>query len=251
MSKEKQKHLIYGMHPVLEALTAGKSVEKIWLKQGMANDRVATVREASKGKDVPIQFVPEIRLQRFVPHGNHQGIVAMLSAVSYQELEALILNLKETGETPLFVMLDGVKDVRNFGAIARTAECMGAHGIIVPSQGSAAANADAVKVSAGALNYLPVCRETNLVDSLLMLNSYEIKTYACTEKAAEDIFSASFEGPSCLIFGSEEKGISKQILKRADALIGIPLQGQISSLNVSVAVGMTLSEALRQRSQIS
>lgn len=247
MSKEKAKQLVYGMHPVLEALSAGKSVEKIWLRQGLESDRVASIREGAKDKDIPIQFVPEVRLQRFVPNGNHQGIVAMLSVVSYQKLEEIILRVQEAGEIPLFVMLDGVKDVRNFGAIVRTAECMGAHAVIVPSQGSAAANADAVKVSAGALNHLPICREGNLMDSLLLLQSYEIKTYGCTEKAGDNLYTGKFAEPCCLVFGSEEKGMSKQILKRVDKLIGIPLQGNISSLNVSVAVGMVLSEALRQR----
>ncbi|MEM8890855.1 MAG: 23S rRNA (guanosine(2251)-2'-O)-methyltransferase RlmB [Bacteroidota bacterium] len=247
MSKSKQQHLVYGMHPVLEAISAGKSVEKIWVKQSMSADRLYNIREAAKEKDIPVQFVPEVRLQRFVPNGNHQGVVAMLSSVSYQELEQIILQVQEKGEKPLFVMLDGVKDVRNFGAIARTAECMGAHAIIVPSQGSAAANADAVKVSAGALSYLPVCREGNLVDSLLLLQSYGIETYGCTEKASETLYTSDFREACCLIFGSEEKGMSKQILKRANHLIGIPLQGEISSLNVSVAVGMVLSEALRQR----
>ena len=243
MSKEKDKQLVYGMHPVLEALSAGKSVEKIWLKQGLESDRVASIRDGAKDKDIPIQFVPEVRLQRFVPNGNHQGVVAMLSVVTYQQLEDIILRLQEAGETPLFVMLDGVKDVRNFGAIVRTAECMGAHAIIVPSQGSAAANADAVKVSAGALNYMPVCREGNLMDSILLLQSYEIKTYGCTEKASDNLFAGKFKEPCCLVFGSEEKGMSNQIIKRVDHLIGIPLQGSIASLNVSVAVGMVLSEA--------
>ena len=247
MSKSKQQHLVYGMHPVLEAISAGKSVEKIWVKQSMSADRLYTIREAAKEKDIPVQFVPEVRLQRFVPNGNHQGVVAMLSSVSYQELEQIILQVQEKGEKPLFVMLDGVKDVRNFGAIARTAECMGAHAIIVPSQGSAAANADAVKVSAGALSHLPVCREGNLVDSLLLLQSYGIETFGCTEKASETLYTSDFREACCLIFGSEEKGMSKQILKRVNHLIGIPLQGEISSLNVSVAVGMVLSEALRQR----
>ncbi|MEM6800274.1 MAG: 23S rRNA (guanosine(2251)-2'-O)-methyltransferase RlmB [Bacteroidota bacterium] len=248
MGRQKQEHLVYGMHPVMEALASGTSVEKIWVKQSMASDRLASIRTAAKEKDIPVQFVPEVRLQRFVPNGNHQGVVAMLSSVSYQELEQIILGIQEKGEKALLIMLDGVKDVRNFGAIARTAECMGAHAIIVPSQGSAAANSDAVKVSAGALNYLPVCREGNLIDSLLLLQSYGIKTYGCSEKAAETLYEAQFEESVCLIFGSEEKGMSKQVLKRVDQLIGIPLQGEISSLNVSVAVGMVLSEARRQRS---
>jgi len=247
MSKEKEKQLVYGMHPVLEALSSGKSIEKIWLKQGLESERMGRIRDAAKERDIPIQFVPEVRLQRFVPNGNHQGIVAMLSAVTYQELENIILQVQEAGEQALFVMLDGVKDVRNFGAIARTAECMGVHTIIVPAQGSAAANADAVKVSAGALNYLPVCRENNLIDSLLLMQSYGIKTYGCTEKAGQNLFAGKFSESCCLVFGSEEKGMSNQVLKRVDELIGIPLQGSISSLNVSVAVGMVLSEALRQR----
>lgn len=144
-------------------------------------------------------------------------------------------------------MVDGVTDVRNFGAIARTAECMGAHGIIVPRQGSAPVNGDAIKTSAGALEYLPICREKNLVDSLMMLQAYEIQTVASTEKAADTLYQMDLLKPTCIVMGAEDKGISSQLLKRVDLLAQIPMQGKIESLNVSVAAGMMLAEASRQR----
>jgi 23S rRNA (guanosine2251-2'-O)-methyltransferase len=238
------KNFIYGHHPVAEAIEAGTSIEKILLRKGYKPERI--MRLANEAK-LPVQFVPEIKLDKLSRNGAHQGVAAFVSAIVYHKLEETILSLQEKEESPLFVMLDGVTDVRNFGAIARTAECLGVHALIVPKQGGAAANGDAVKTSAGALHHISVCREENLVDSLMLLQAYGIPSFACTEKAQESIYDTDFSGPCCLIMGAEDKGISTSLIKRAEKLVKIPLYGQVSSLNVSVATALVLGEAVRQR----
>ena len=234
-------------------MTAGSSLDKIFVRQGNDHTRIREIRDQAQKLGVPVQYVPEEKLQRLVRdrEARHQGIVALMSAVPYQALEPVILKLEEAGKVPLIVMLDGVTDVRNFGAIARTAECMGAHALVVPASGSASLNADAIKTSAGALHHLPVCREHNLVDCILLMQAYHIRSVACTEKASENIFGQDFSQPTCLIFGSEERGISDTLLRRTDALAAIPLQGEVASLNVSVAAGMVLLEASRQRGVVA
>ena len=239
-----KKNLIYGVHPVLEALGSGTSIEKILVRKGNRNE---SVEHHARKREIPLQYVPDATLQRLCPNGNHQGVLAFISAITYQSLEDVILAIQDRGEYPLLVMLDGVTDVRNFGAIARTAECMGAHGLVVPIQGSAPANADAVKTSAGALLHLSVCREANLVDALNMMHAYGIQTICCTEKAADSLYELDLDVPCCLIFGSEERGISKSVLKRVNKLVKVPLKGKVNSLNVSVAVAMAMGEAGRQR----
>ena len=237
-------NVIFGHHPVAEAIEAGASIEKILLRQGHKPDRIFG---AARKAGLPIQFVPEVRLDKVTRGANHQGVVALISQITYQNLEDVILAVQEKGEMPLFVMLDGVTDVRNFGAIARTAECLGAHALIIPRQGSASVNADAVKTSAGALLHIPVCREDVLMDSLLMLEAYGIFSYAVSEKASQSLYDTHLKGSCCLIMGAEDKGISPQLLKKADYLIKIPMTGQVSSLNVSVAAAITIAEAARQR----
>ena len=240
----KKANLIYGYHPIVEALEAEKTIDKIMLRKGSKAGRIIDLATA---KGIPIQEVPEVTLDRFSKGANHQGAIAFVAAIVYQSLEDIILKLQKKQEKALLVMLDGVTDVRNFGAIARTAECMGAHAIIVPTRGAAAGNADAVKTSAGALNHLPVCRQENLVDAILLMQSYGITVIACTEKAKERIYDEDFANPTCIILGAEDKGVSPTLIKRADRKMAIPLVGKVGSLNVSVAAGMVLSEALRKR----
>ncbi len=242
-----KKNITYGLHPVIEALEADQSIDKIFVRKDSTHGRLQEMRRLANAKGVQVQHVPDVKIQRLAGDANHQGVVAVMAAIEYVSLEPIILELQEKGETPFFVMLDGVTDVRNFGAIARTAECMGAHAIIIPVHGSAAANADAVKVSAGALHHLPVCRENNLVDSLMLMQAYGIKSLGCTEKASDTIFEQDFTEPICIVMGSEENGISKSMLKRLDILAKIPMTGNVSSLNVSVAAGMVIAEAVRQR----
>ncbi|MEO0469982.1 MAG: 23S rRNA (guanosine(2251)-2'-O)-methyltransferase RlmB [Bacteroidota bacterium] len=238
---------IYGLHSVIEALEAGKEIDKILIRKDNSHGKLADVRRLAKETAIPLQWVPEQRLYKMVGDVNHQGIVALLSNISYQPLEELIMRLQGEGKKPFLIMLDGITDVRNFGAIARTAECMGAHAVIIPTHGSASVQADAIKTSAGALNHLPVCREQNLVDSLMLMQAYGIEAVALTEKADSALFDMDLSGPLCIIMGSEERGISKQLLRRTPHLAAIPMQGQISSLNVSVAAGMAILEAVRQR----
>jgi 23S rRNA (guanosine2251-2'-O)-methyltransferase len=237
-------NVIFGHHSVAEAIEAGASIEKILLRQGLKPERIfAAARKAG----LPIQFVPEIKLEKLTKGGNHQGVVALIAPIRYHKLEDIILAVQKKEKMPFFIMLDGITDVRNFGAIARTAECLGVDAIIIPRQGAASVNADAVKTSAGALMHIPVCREDVLLDSLLMLQAYSIFTYAVTEKAKDSLYSTNLKGSCCLILGSEDKGISAPLLKRADYLIKIPMTGQVESLNVSVAAAITIAEAARQR----
>ena len=242
-----KNRLIYGLHPIQEALQAGQAIEKILLKKDAAQGRFDEIKKAAKEKGIPMQMVPEAKFRRILPDVNHQGIVAYLSPVDFHELEDIILALQAKEETPFFIMLDGISDVRNFGAIARTAECMGAQALIIPTQRAAAINGDAVKVSAGALHHLPICRSVHLPDALLMLQAYGIQSIACSEKGQTTLYEVDFTGPICLVVGSEDKGISNPILKKADQIAQIPLTGKVQSLNVSVAAGMFMAEALRQR----
>lgn len=239
--------LIYGLHPVLEALRAGRTLDKIFLHRDESGERTRELREVAQTSGVPVQSVPGEKLERLSRGNNHQGVIAQLAAVPFQPLEGTLLALQEIGEVPLLVMLDGVTDVRNFGAIARSAECLGAHALIIPHQGSAAVNADAVKVSAGALHHLALCREANLVDAVLMMQAYGVQVIGSTEKAGQSLYETDLTGPVCLVLGSEEKGISNTLLKRVDTLTAIPLKGEVNSLNVSVAAGIVLAEAGRQR----
>lgn len=244
-----KKNITYGLHPVIEALEADQSIDKIFVRKDSTHGRLQEMRRLANDRGVQVQYVPDVKIQRLAGDANHQGVVAVMAAIEYTSLEPTILAIQEKGEVPFFVMLDGITDVRNFGAIARTAECMGAHAVIIAVHGSAAANADAVKVSAGALHHLPVCRENNLIDSIMLMQAYGIKSIGCTEKAGETIFEQSFVEPVCIVMGSEENGISNSMLKRLDVLAKIPMAGNVSSLNVSVAAGITMGEAVRQRAE--
>ncbi|MEM6632022.1 MAG: 23S rRNA (guanosine(2251)-2'-O)-methyltransferase RlmB [Bacteroidota bacterium] len=247
--KNPPSHIVFGVHPVLEALSGSTDIEKILIrKEGSQHARMQDVLTQARKAGIPVQRVPDEKIER-VCRGNvvHQGIVALISPITYASLEDIILKTQEKGEIPLILLLDGVTDVGNFGAIARTAECMGVHAVVVPTQGSAAIQAGAVKASAGALHHVPICRVPNLLDAFLLLEAYEIQRIGCTEKAEQEIFDIDLNLPTCLIMGSEDKGISSSLLKRADYLAKIPLQGKIDSLNVSVATGMVLMETIRQR----
>ena len=197
-------------------------------------------------RDVPVQQVPLEKLNRLT-RKNHQGVIAWLSQVSYARLDTVLPLVYESGEEPLILVLDGVNDVRNFGAIARSAECAGVHAIVIPAVGSAAVNADAIKTSAGALHRVPVCREKDLPGAVRYLRDSGLKLIAATEKTENTLYSTDLSGPAAVIMGSEERGISNALLKEADTWTAIPMKGEISSLNVSVAAGIVLFEVLRQR----
>lgn len=246
-----KQSLLYGIHTVTEALRAGQQIEKIWVSKNTQNDRIQSLKALAEEKKVPLQFVPVEKINTLTTTGNHQGVIAQMSEIIYQPLEEVLIRIQKSGEPALLILLDSITDVRNVGAIVRTAECMGAHAVILPVSGSASLNADAMKVSAGALMHLPVCRENHVLDAVYLLQSYDIRIVACTEKATETFYEADFTGNVCLVFGSEEKGISPSVIKIAEKKVKIPMKGKIESLNVSVSTGMILSEVVRQRDFVS
>lgn len=243
---EETNNLIYGTRAVIEAIKAGKEIEKLFLQQDLSNPLINDLKKLLKDHNIVFQYVPLAKLQR-VTRGNHQGVVCFLSIVSYQKSEDIIPQVFEAGKVPLFLMLDRVTDVRNFGAIVRSAACAGVQAVIIPEQGSAQINADAIKASAGAIFNVAICKEKNLKLTMEYLKSSGIKIVAATEKAQENYFKSDLTEPCCILMGSEEDGISNEYLKRADEKVKIPMEGTIASLNVSVATAIVLFEAVRQR----
>lgn len=245
MRKEKED-IIYGRHPVLEALNAGAAVDKVFLQQGTRGEFEKELRNLCKLMEVPFTIIPGAKLGRMT-RGNHQGVVAQLAAAPYQKTEDLIPLLYEQGQTPLLLLLDGVTDVRNLGAIARSAEVCGAHGIIIPRKNSAGLTADAVKSSAGALLRLPVCREKSLVNTVKLLQNSGIKVIASDLNAEAYLHELSLDEPLCIVMGAEGEGISEGVGRAADVRFKIPQAGELNSFNVSVAAGILLYETMRAR----
>ena len=238
--------MIFGIRAVIEAIEAGKEIDKVLVKKALQGDLAKELFSVLKNAGVLMQKVPVERLNR-ITRKNHQGVVAFISSVTYQSLENLIPGLYEEGKVPLLVVLDGITDVRNFGAIARTCECAGVHAIVIPQRGSVTVNADAVKTSAGALHTLPVCRERNLHEALRFLQNSGIRLVAATEKADQNYTEVSYTDPTAIILGAEDAGISADSLRICDQMVKIPQFGTIGSLNVSVAAGVMIYEAIRQR----
>jgi 23S rRNA (guanosine2251-2'-O)-methyltransferase len=241
-----EENLIFGIRAVIEAINADKTIDKILLQKGLSNELFNQLRQALKGKDIPFQFVPPEKLKR-ITDKNHQGVVAYLAEVIYHDTEELLTRVFEKGKMPLVLILDRVTDVRNFGAIARSAECAGVDFIVIPSRGAAQINADAVKTSAGALHRIPVCREENLKNTIEFLKESGLQIVACHEKTETNVYDADFKKPTAIIMGSEENGISGEYIKRSDVQVKIPMWGNIASLNVSVATGIVLFEVVKQR----
>lgn len=243
---QREKDIVFGTHSVLETLRAGKEIDKVMVQKGLFSDEVKEMLQFCRSRNVPVQQVPYERLNR-VTRRNHQGVIAFISAVNYASLSNIIAGAYEKGESPLVLILDRVTDVRNFGAISRTAECAGVHGILIPDKGSAQINSDALKTSSGALNYIPVCRAANLKDSIRELKDSGLQVVACTEKTEDSIYSLDLSGPLAIIMGSEEDGVSPAYLEMCDAKGKIPLHGQVESLNVANACSVIIYEAVRQR----
>lgn len=246
MQQRKKEEYIYGTRAIMEAIQAGKEIEKLLIQKDVRNDLTAELWALCRDHKIPVSKVPLEKLNR-ITRKNHQGAIAFLSAITYASLDHIISSTYEKGETPLLLVLDRVTDVRNFGAIARSAECAGAHGIIVPDRGSAQINSDAVKTSAGALHYLPVYRSKNLGKTLKELQENGIQIVACTEKGSDSIYHQALTDPVALLLGSEEDGISEDFLRLADHMCRLPIKGKIESLNVGVAASVALYEAVRQR----
>jgi len=244
---QKNKNIIFGIRSVIEAIDAGKEIEKALVKRGSNSDLFRELIKKLRTANVIIQNVPVEKLNA-VTRKNHQGVVAFLSEIAYSDISVIIPGIYETGSIPLILILDGISDVRNFGAIARTAECAGVQAIIIPKKGSAMINAEAVKASSGALHRINVCRYDRLTDAVRYLKNSGLEILASTEKATMPYYSAGMTGPVAMIMGSEDRGISDELLAMADVHITIPMYGSISSLNVSVATGILLFEASKQRS---
>lgn len=243
-----KNELIFGVRAVIEAVEADKEIDKILVKKDIQSELSKELFEAIRGRRITVQHVPVERLNR-ITGKNHQGVIAYISSVTYQTVENMVPFLYEEGKNPFFVMLDGVTDVRNFGAIARTCECAGVDAIVIPSKGSVSVNADAVKTSAGALMSLPVCKENNLYTTVKFLKNSGFRILAATEKGDYSYTKGDYTGPICLIMGSEDKGISSDVLSLCDEWMTIPIMGTIQSLNVSVAAGILIYEAINKRSE--
>lgn len=237
--------MIFGIRAVIEAIEAGKDIDKVIVKRELQGDLFKELSTVLKDHDIPMQKVPVERIDRFT-RKNHQGVIAFLSAVAYEKIEDIIPFLYEQGKNPFILVLDGLTDVRNFGAIARTCEVAGVDAIVIPQRGSVSVNADAVKTSAGALLKIPVCREANLTDAIQFLKNSGVKVVAATERAANYYTDADLTGPVAIVMGSEDTGVSNENLRICDELVRIPQFGTIGSLNVSVAAGILIYEVIRQ-----
>jgi 23S rRNA (guanosine2251-2'-O)-methyltransferase len=238
--------MIFGIRAVIEAIQAGKEIDKILMRRDMTTELSRELFSALKELTIPVQYVPLEKLNKMTMK-NHQGVIAFISPVAYQQIEDIIPGIYEEGRMPFIVVLDGVTDVRNFGAIARTCECAGVDAIVIPTKGGAGINADAVKTSAGALLSIPVCRENNLGNALKFLVASGIKLVAASEKATKNYTEATLTEPVAFIMGSEDEGVSSDYLRLCDEIVSIPMLGSIDSLNVSVAAGVLIYEAVRQR----
>ena len=238
--------LIFGIRAVMEAINAGLEIDRVLIKKGLEGGLYKEFFDLVRNRRIPFQFVPEEKINRLT-RKNHQGVVAFISPVSFYKIEDLLSGWLGEGKDPLVLVLDQISDVRNFGAIVRTAECSGVDAVVVPEHGAARINADAVKTSAGALLLVPVCRVKNVVDACMYLQHSGVKIVAATEKSNELYTSADLTGPLAIVMGSEDKGIDRRILSLADQRVKIPILGKIESLNVSVATALLVYEAVRQR----
>lgn len=237
---------LYGLRAILEAIEADKSIDKIFLQKGLRGELFAELEKKIRKKGLNFSYVPVEKLNRLTP-SKHQGAVAQISPISFYDLDALVTAVKETKEHPLFLVLDQLSDVRNFGAIIRTAECTGVDGIIIQKKGSAPINGDTIKTSAGAVFNIPICKVDHIKDALYYFQASDIKIIAATEKTENSLYITDFTKGCAIVMGSEGKGISPSVLKIVDAKAKLPMFGNIASLNVSVACGVFLYEAVRQR----
>lgn len=245
MEKDKQE-MIYGIRPLMEAIDAGKEIEKVLIQKGLRNDLFSELLNTLKERSVPTQWVPKEKLNR-LSRKNHQGVISFVSPITFYRIEDILPSVFESGNDPFFLMLDRVTDVRNFGAILRTAEAAGVHAVIIPSRNTAQLNSGTIKSSAGAIYKIPICRSENLKVTINYLKGSGIKVAAATEKASGSIYETEMSGPLAIIMGSEGEGVSGEYLKQSDIQFSIPMQGEIGSLNVSVATGIALFEAVRQK----
>lgn len=239
---------IFGLRAVMEAIEAGKEIDKLIIRKDLSGPLSSELIEMARANRVVMQRVPVEKLNK-ITRKNHQGAIALMSAVTYHRLDHLVPQLFEAGVLPFVVVLDGITDVRNFGAIARTCECAGADAVIIPTHGSVSVGGDAVKTSAGALLHLPVCREQSVLSAVRFLKDSGFNVVAVSEKADINYTTADYTRPTALVMGAEDTGISPEVLRQCDQFVSIPMFGHIGSLNVSVAAGVLIYEVVRQRLQ--
>ncbi len=245
-ASSKDKDIIFGTRAIIEAINAGKEIDKLLIQKGMSNELNLELLNLAALHKIPYTTVPLEKLNS-ITRKNHQGAICFLSAVTYASLDNIISECYAKGKSPFLLILDRITDVRNFGAVARTAECAGIDAIIIPGKGSAQINSDAMKTSAGALNFIPVCREANLKTTITYLKDSGIQVIACTEKSDKSVYEVDFKPPTAILIGSEEDGISPEYLRLATEKARIPTAGNIDSLNVSVAAAIIIFEGLRQK----
>ncbi|MCY4780161.1 23S rRNA (guanosine(2251)-2'-O)-methyltransferase RlmB [Sphingobacterium sp. UT-1RO-CII-1] len=244
--KRESNQMVFGIRAVIEAIDSGKEIESLFIQRGLSGSLFLELKSLLKDHNIGFQQVPVEKLNR-ITRKNHQGVIAVISPIVYEHIEDILPLIYERGEVPFLLMLDGVTDVRNMGAIARTAECAGVHAIIVPKRGSAEINPDAIKTSAGALYKIPVCREDSLGKVGRFLIESGVQLVVSTEKTKDSIYDVDYTGPICLIMGAEDVGVSDDLIRISDKLAKIPMYGEIGSLNVSVSAAVVMYEAIRQR----
>ncbi|WNH08087.1 23S rRNA (guanosine(2251)-2'-O)-methyltransferase RlmB [Thalassobellus suaedae] len=237
---------IFGIRAIIEAINSGKTIDKVFLQKGLKGELFSELETALRKNSINSSYVPVEKLNRLT-RSNHQGAVAQISPIAFHDMETLVTSVIESGKTPLFLLLDQLSDVRNFGAIIRTAECTGVDGIIIQKRGGAPVNGDTIKTSAGAVFKIPICKVDHIKDAVFFMQASDIKVIAATEKTDNTLYDVSFKEPCAIIMGSEDRGINPSTLKVVDAKAKLPLLGEIESLNVSVACGAFLYEAVRQR----
>ena len=243
----KNQDIIFGKRPVLEAIKSGKTIEKIFIQKNLSKDIVDEIKKLTSNKQLNLSIVPKEKLNR-ITRKNHQGIICYITPIDYQPLNEIVRRCYESGKDPIILVLDRITDTRNFGAITRVAEATGVDAIVIPEKESALITSEAVKASAGALNYVSICKERNLKSVINMLKESGLKIISCTEKSDEDIYSVDFNTPVCIILGSEKNGISQNLIEISDLKAKIPMKGKIESLNVSSSSSVILYELIRQRS---
>jgi 23S rRNA (guanosine2251-2'-O)-methyltransferase len=246
MQKQTTDNFIMGHHPVADAIRAAVSMDKVLLQEGIRGEMEKEIRHLCKDAKIPLVIIPKERFAKYT-RGNHQGVIALVASVRYYELGDVLPSIFEKGENPLIVITDGVTDVRNIGAIARSAECCGAHTLVVGQKGAAPINEEAVKASAGALMKIPVCREKSLVTAIELLANSGVRTFAADIKGSKPVYELDFTGPVAIVMGSEGEGVSEGVLSRVHERFFIPQVGTTDSFNVSVAAGIVLYEIMKQR----
>ena len=244
--RSESNQMVFGIRAVVEAIRSGKEIESLYVQRGIGGGLLNELKDLLIEYGITAQQVPIEKLNRLTTK-NHQGVVAFISPIVYQKVENIIPQLFEEGKVPFILILDSITDVRNMGAIARTAECAGVHAIVIPAKGSAQINPDAIKTSAGALYKIPVCRHEHFLQTVKLLQESGLQLVCCTEKTKDTIYAPDYTVPTAIIMGSEEDGVRNEIIRTADYLAKIPMYGEIESLNVSVATGIILYEAIRQR----